>query len=369
MTQVPFRADHVGSLLRRAEVRDARAAFAAGTIDRDALQQVEDTAIRQQIARQESIGLQGITDGETRRAAWHLDFFEGLLGTEARMGEAVQFTGAAAHKVKILHVTGKLGFGAHPMLQHFRFLDANTRNTAKMTIPSPIMLFSALRDWRECVDAGVGKNLDEIYEELGLVYREVLKGFHAAGCRYLQMDECNLAFLCDPNTRERLKARGDDPDEMLERWIKLISSALQDRPAGMFVTTHICRGNFRSTWAAQGGYEPIAEKLFNRVDVDGYFLEYDSERAGGFEPLRFFPGGNKRLVLGLISSKTGTLERAEDIKRRIEQARQYVDLEQLAVSPQCGFASTLKGNALTLEDEKAKLHLVVEVAEEVWGNA
>lgn len=364
--QAPFRADHVGSLLRRADVRQARAAAAEGKLDRGQLQAIEDDAIRALIARQEAIGLQGITDGETRRAAWHLDFFEGLQGTAARQGEAVHFAGATAHKVKIMHVTGPLGFGQHPMLEHFRFLKAHTGKTAKMTIPSPIMLFSALRDWRDCVDPGVNRTLDEIYDDLGRTYRAVLKGFYDAGCRYLQMDECNLAFLCDPTTRERLKARGDDPGEMLERWIKLINSALEGRPAGMTVTTHICRGNFRSTWAAQGGYEPIADALFNRVDVDGYFLEYDTERAGGFEPLRLFPRGRKRLVLGLISSKTGTLERPADIKRRIDQAAEYVDLGQLAVSPQCGFASTEEGNVLAEEEQWAKLRMAVEIARDVW---
>jgi 5-methyltetrahydropteroyltriglutamate--homocysteine methyltransferase len=370
MQQGPFRADHVGSLLRRTDVRDARAAVAAGNMQRSQLKAIEDDAIRTLIARQESIGLQGITDGETRRAAWHLDFFEGLQGTAARLGDAVRFAGVPAHKVKIVYVTGKLGFGEHPMLEHFRFLkahiDATAKATAKMCIPSPIMFFSALRDWRECVDPGVKPDLDEIYDQLGRTYRAVLKGFYDAGCRYLQMDECNLAYLCDPAARARLKARGDDPQQMFERWIELLNSALEGRPAGMTVTTHICRGNFRSTWAAQGGYEPIADQLFNRVNVDGYFLEYDTERAGGFEPLRLFPRSGKRLVLGLISSKTGTLERADDIKRRIDQATEYVDLEQLAVSPQCGFASTEEGNVLAEEEQWAKLRMAVEIARDVW---
>jgi 5-methyltetrahydropteroyltriglutamate--homocysteine methyltransferase len=366
----PFRADHVGSLLRSAEVRDARVKAAEGKMSAAELTAIEDAAIQKAIAKQESIGLKSITDGETRRATWHLDFLERLDGVDTVIGEALAFKGATPHKTKNLRVVGKIDFSGHPMLEHFKFLKQHTRATPKMTIPSPTMLFSAMRDWRDYLAPGVYSDLDELYADLGRAYGKAIRAFGDAGCRYLQLDDCNLSYLCDSSAREKMAARGDDPDRLLDHWSRLINSALAERPAGMIVSTHICRGNFRSTWMAQGGYEAIADTLFNRIDYDGYFLEYDSDRAGGFEPLRFVPkSGNKHIVLGLVTSKTGELENKEDIKRRIEHAAQYVDLNRLCLSPQCGFASTEEGNLLAEQQQWAKLARVVEISREVWQDA
>lgn len=366
----PFRADHVGSLLRTAAVRDARMQAAEGKMSAAQLAAVEDLAIEDAIAQQESIGLKSITDGETRRAAWHLDFLERLDGVEAVIGAALAFKGATPHKAKNLRVVGKLDFSGHPMLEHFSFLKQHTHATPKMTLPSPTMLFSAMRDWRDYLAPGVYSDLDELYADLARAYGKAIRAFGDAGCRYLQLDDCNLSYLCDASAREKMAARGDAPERLLERWSQLVNAALAERPAGMMVSTHICRGNFRSTWMAQGGYEAIADVLFNRFDYDAYFLEYDSDRAGGFEPLRFVPSsGDKHIVLGLVTSKTGELENKDDIKRRIEQAAQYVDLNRLCLSPQCGFASTEEGNLLAEQQQWAKLARVVEIAHEVWNDA
>jgi 5-methyltetrahydropteroyltriglutamate--homocysteine methyltransferase len=367
-TTPPFRADHVGSLLRTQSVKRARAERAAGQLSSVALHAIEDQAIRELIERQEGIGLKSITDGEARRTAWTTDFLRELDGVTSTLGEAAAFQGAAPHRTTIMKVTGRLGFSGHPMLEHFKFLRAHTRGTPKFTIPSPTMLASASRDWREIVDRGVYPTLEEMFLDLGLTYRKAIKAFADAGCRYLQLDDCSLAYLCDPKIRRQMKERGDDPDAMFNSWIELINSALHDKPAGMVVSTHICRGNFRSTWFTEGGYEPIADALLNRINYDAYFLEYDSDRAGGFEPLRFLPkSGGKVVVLGLITTKSGQLEEKDNIKRRIDQASAYVDAERLCLSPQCGFASTEQGNALSEEEQWAKLSLAVDLAEEVWG--
>jgi 5-methyltetrahydropteroyltriglutamate--homocysteine methyltransferase len=366
----PFRADQVGSLLRPASVKAARERWASGALDDQGLREVEDEAIADAVARQEAIGLQSITDGEMRRAAWTTDFLKGLDGVSVVVADAVTFKGATPHKTKLMTVTGKLGWSGHPMLEHFGFLKSHTNATAKMTIPSPMMLTSPTRNWREVVDQDVYPTLEALYEDLGKAYREAIKAFADAGCRYLQIDDCSFAFFCDPAVRQKIADRGDDPDALLDAWVGLINSALKDKPAGLTVSTHMCRGNFRSTWLAQGGYEPVAELLFNRLPFDAYFMEYDSDRAGGFEPLRRMPAASDKIVvLGLVTTKSGVLEDRDEIKRRIDQAASYIPLERLCLSPQCGFASTEEGNVLAEEEQWAKLASIVEIADEVWGNA
>ena len=252
------------------------------------------------------------------------------------------------------------------MLGHFRYLAERTSRTPKMTLPAPAMLVSALRDWRQIVDADVYPDIAEFYHDLGLAYRDAVAAFYAAGCRYLQFDDVNLAYLCDPKSQAAIRERGDDPDTLLDYWVDTVNTAISGRPADLVVTTHICRGNFRSTWLAEGGYEPVADALFNRYEYNGYFLEYDSDRAGGFEPLRFVPEGDKFVVLGLVTTKTGALEDLDTIRARVEQASRYVPLERLSLSPQCGFASTEEGNLLTEDEQWAKLAEVVDFAAEIW---
>ena len=373
MSTAPFHADHVGSLLRPRELVDARGRHYRGEASVAELKSVEDHAIRQLINRQEAIGLHAITDGELRRDSWLLDFLAGLSGTrvvEREVPAAIR-SGDPSYvpTMKLATVVGKLRFDGHPLLEHFRFLKEHTRATAKMTIPSPTMLITATRDWRDVVDVSVYPDVQEVYHDLGLAYRNAIRAFYDAGCRYLQLDDVNLAYLCDTSMRAKLKARGDDPDALLETWVRTLNSALAGRPKDLAVTTHICRGNFRSKWFAQGGYEAIADTLFNRLDYDGYFLEYDSERAGGFEPLRFVPRGHKRVVLGLVTTKTGQLEDKDVIRQRVEAATRYVRLEQLALSPQCGFASTHEGNDLSEQQQWAKLSEVVELARDIWPDA
>jgi 5-methyltetrahydropteroyltriglutamate--homocysteine methyltransferase len=371
--KAPFRADHVGSLLRPADVREARAQFARAQIEREVLTEIENRAIDRIIARQESVGLRGVTDGELRRDNWMLDFLSGLGGTKVveREPSAALQTGAPMPRqpMKVTIVSGKLRFEGHRLLEHFCFLKEHTRATAKMTIPSPTMLVSASRDWREVVERTAYTRVEDLYADLGEAYRRAIHAFYDAGCRYLQLDDVNLAYFCDASMREKLKARGDDPDAMLEQCIGMLQTVLRGRPADMTITTHICRGNFRSAWFAQGGYEPIAATIFNRLDYDGYFLEYDTERAGGFEPLRHLPKGPKKVVLGLVTTKSGALEEKDTIKRRVEAASRYVDLNQLCLSPQCGFASTEHGNLLSEEEQWAKLAEVVELAREIWPDA
>ena len=360
----PFRADHVGSLLRPQELREARGKRERGEIKAEQLKSVEDRAIKGVIAKQEAVGLKGVTDGEYRREFWHIDFLTGLEGVEAYVSDhGIQFKGGET-KPKGLRVTGKIGFSGHPMIEHFKFLKENTKNTAKMTIPSPSVLH--FRGGRKAIPESVYRTMDEFYRDLGAAYRKAVRAFADAGCRYLQLDETNLAYLCDPEQRQMLKDRGDDPEKLPGIYADMINAAISDRPADMIITMHLCRGNFRSLWIAQGGYEPVAEILFNKINANGYFMEYDSERAGGFEPLRFVPK-NKTVVLGLVTSKTGTLETRDHLKRRLEDAAKYVDLEQLCLSPQCGFASTEEGNVLAEGEQWAKLSLIVEIANEVWG--
>ena len=366
----PHRADHVGSLLRPNVVKQAREAVANQTISEQKLKTIEDDAIRNVIKKQEAVGLKVVTDGEIRRSSFSGDFLSGLDGTTdewAQPGVVPKGDGAAPIKpIRIQRVTGKLGFSQHPMLAHFEFLKRNTSVTAKMTIPAPAMLISSSRDWRGIVDQSVYPTLDEMFADLASAYRDAVAAFYAAGCRYLQFDDVNLAYLCDPVWREKLKDRGDDPDYLLGAWAEVTNAAIANRPDDMFIATHVCRGNFRSNWFAQGGYEPIAEKLFTEFGYDGYLLEYDSDRAGGFEPLRFVPQGEKLIVLGLTTTKVGALEDRATIRSRIEAASHFVALDQLALSPQCGFASTEEGNVISESEQWDKLAEVVAIAREVW---
>ncbi|MGK9166349.1 5-methyltetrahydropteroyltriglutamate--homocysteine S-methyltransferase [Inquilinus limosus] len=360
----PFRADMVGSLLRTAPLKAAREQREQGAITAGELRAIEDQEIRKIVRRQEEIGLQAVTDGEFRRAFWHFDFLEYLDGVEGFWADhGIQFQGAQV-KPKAVRVVGKLGFSGHPMLEHFRFLKANTSRVPKMTIPSPSMLH--YRGGRQMIDAQVYPEMEGFYADLGQAYAGAVAAFADAGCRYLQLDDVSFAYLCDPEQRRMLAERGDDPVKQPEIYAGIINAAIAGRPSDMVISMHLCRGNFRSTFIASGGYEPVAELLFNGIGVDAYFMEWDTERAGGFEPLRFLPKG-KTVVLGLVTSKTGTLEKKDDIKRRIDEAAKFVDLDQLCLSPQCGFASTEEGNILAEDEQWAKLAMIVEIAREVWG--
>jgi 5-methyltetrahydropteroyltriglutamate--homocysteine methyltransferase len=360
----PFRADHVGSLLRPAKLKEARAARERTSIGAQQLKAVEDECIRDVIRKQEEIGLQSITDGEFRRSFWHYDFLEGLDGVESYLAEkGLAFKGATL-RPKFLRLNGKVGFSGHPMLEHFKFVQHNTRHTPKMTLPAPSALH--FRGGRDTVLPEIYPDMADFYRDLGEAYRKAVNAFAAAGCRYLQLDEVYLVYLCDPELRAFVKNRGEDPDALVHIYADLINRAIADVPADMTITMHLCRGNFRSTYMASGGYEPVADVLFNQIKVNGYFMEYDTARAGGFEPLRFAPK-DKIVVLGLITSKSGRLESKDEIKRRIEEATKFVPLDQLCLSPQCGFASTEEGNLLAEEEQWAKLKRVIEIAEEVWG--
>ncbi|MBV1701647.1 MAG: 5-methyltetrahydropteroyltriglutamate--homocysteine S-methyltransferase [Hyphomicrobiales bacterium] len=364
MQPQPFRADHVGSLLRPEAVKTARAQLAAGQIDHAQLKAIEDREIIALIQQQEKIGLHSITDGEMRRAWWHFDFLGGLDGvTMVPVEHGIQFAGVAT-KAEAPRVTGKLGFSHHPMVEHFKFLAAHTQRTPKMTIPSPSMLH--YRGGRKMINMGVYKDMDGFYADLGQAYHKAVGAFADAGCRYLQLDDVSFAYLCDPEQRKMLMDRGDDPIKQPQIYADMINAAVAGRPKDMVISMHLCRGNFRSTFVAAGGYEPVAELLFNKINVDAYFMEWDNDRAGGFEPLRFLPKG-KKVVLGLVTSKSGTLEKRDDILRRIEEASRHAPLEQLCLSPQCGFASTEEGNVLAYEEQWAKLSMIVDIAKEVWG--
>ena len=362
----PFRADMVGSLLRTASLKEARRQRIQGLIDDAALKRVEDDEIRALIKRQEAIGLRAVTDGEFRRAYWHFDFLERLSGVTSMAGDSgMNFKGGVG-VAKVLKVVGRVDFAGHPMIDHFRFVKDNTNRIAKMTIPGPSMLH--YRGGRKMVDAKVYPDMEPFYDDVGAAFAKAIRAFYDAGCRYLQLDDISFAYLCDPAQREMLRERGDDPDKQPERYAGMVRRALRDKPKDMVVTMHLCRGNFRSSFIASGGYEPIADLLFNSMPIDGYFMEWDTDRAGGFEPLRFLPKG-KTVVLGLVTSKTGTLEKPDDIKRRITEASRFADIDQLCLSPQCGFASTEEGNTLAEAEQWKKLEMIVKIAEEVWGRS
>jgi len=362
----PFRADHVGSLLRPPDLQAARAEHAAGRLPPEALRAIEDRCIERAIRMQEDIGLRAATDGEYRRAYWHYDFVGGLAGVEVYEPEQkVAFKGATLPHA--LRVNGRIGWDKPVFIDDFRATAARVRTAvAKQTIPSPSVVH--FRGGRGAIDSNAYPDMDRFFADLGSTYAQAVAAFDAAGCRYLQIDEVNIAYLCDPEQIAGLRRRGEHVEGLLGIYADMINAAIGGRRSPeMAISMHLCRGNFRSTFIASGGYEPVAETLFNRIDVDAYFMEYDSERAGGFEPLRFVPRGPKVVVLGLVTSKTGELESKDELKRRIDAAAKYLPLEQLALSPQCGFASTEEGNLLTEAQQWAKLELCVEVAREVWG--
>ena len=359
----PFRADHVGSLLRPAELKQARAAKLA----KDQLREIEDRCIRDAVALQEAAGLQSVTDGEFRRAFWHVDFLTGFEGIAATQGQyALKFHGeggAESETRSMMVVNSKVKRTRPVMLDHFRFLKSNTRNTAKLCIPAPTYLH--MRGGRRVVNEKAYPDVEEFWSDITLAYRQEIADLAAAGLEYLQIDDVSFATLCDENIRAQVRRDGEDPDTLPFLYAKIISSIVAQRPGNMGVTMHTCRGNHASMWMAEGGYDKVAEAIF-QTEVDGFFLEYDTARAGGFEPLRFVPRG-KKVVLGLISTKTPVLEKKDLLKRRIGEAAKYVPLENLCLSPQCGFASSEVGNKLTEDDQKRKLALAVEVAREVWG--
>jgi 5-methyltetrahydropteroyltriglutamate--homocysteine methyltransferase len=355
-------------LLRSKALKDARGKHERGEISAEVLTETEDREIKALIARQEAIGLKSITDGEYRRESWQTDFLRELPGVETFIGDRrIPFKGSGVQpKQWVSRVKEKLGrFSGHPQIAHWRFVSDHTRQTAKVTIPSPSALH--FRQGRAAVPESIYPDMEEFYRDLGALYAQVVRGFADAGCRYLQLDEVNLAYLCDPSLREHVRARGDDPDKLPLTYAAMINAAIAEIPSDMTITMHLCRGNFRSSFVASGGYEPVAEILLNTIKVHGYFMEYDSERAGGFEPLRFLPKG-KTVVLGLVTSKTGQLESKDAIKRRIDEAARFAPLDQLALSPQCGFASTEEGNVLAEDEQWAKLRMIVEIADEVWGS-
>ncbi len=364
-TAPPFRADHVGSLLRSPAIKEARARRHRGEIDDAALGAVEDREIAAIVRRQEEIGLGAVTDGEYRRSWWHFDFYGALDGVEIYTPpQGIRFRGTQT-PARGVRVVGPLGFPAdHPMLGHFRFLRERSSRLPKMTIPSPSVLHFR---GHEAARRRVYPDPEAFFDALGETYAAAVRAFYDAGCRYLQLDDTVWAFLCSEEERARARARGHDTDQLPELYARAINRALAGRPAGMTVTMHVCRGNFRSRWISEGGYEPVAELLLGGLEIDGYFLEYDSARAGGFAPLRFLPPGPKVVVLGLVTSKSGALESADDIKRRIDEAAVQVDLDRLCLSPQCGFASTEDGNVLEEEEQWTKLRRIVALAEDVWG--
>jgi len=365
----PFRADHVGSLIRTPELIAARERHAAGEIDADALRAVRERAILEVVALQEGVGLKSITDGEYNRGSWQTDFllrFENVEPYQSRFTTTFHNEqGSAEGKPHAMRVVGKLGRPKSIFVDDFKFLKSVTRETPKITIPSPSILH--FRGGREAIDTAAYPDMQAFYQDLASVYAQEIGDLIAAGCRYLQIDETNFAYLCDPTLREQVQTNiGEDPGALPHVYARLINSAIAAKPDDMAVCIHVCRGNFAGRWMAEGGYEPVADVLFNEINVDGYFLEYDSARAGGFAPLSLVPK-SKRVILGLVTTKRGTIEAKDDIKRRIEEAAKFIDIDQLGVSPQCGFSSGIGGNTMGIEEERAKLRLVVEVAAEIWG--
>ena len=363
-TKPPFRADHVGSLLRPVALKKAREQRAKGEITPAQLKEIEDREIERVIKKQEDVGLLSITDGEFRRSWWHLDFLWGLDGIEKHIMDTGVAFAAVTTRNEGLKITGKVGFSRHPMIEHFKFVAAHTRRTPKITIPAPSAAYG--RPMRTPIDQKAYPKLDAFFEDLGRAYKKAVRAFADAGCRYLQLDEVFIAMLCDPKYRQAMKDRGDDPEKLGELYGDLINIAMSDIPSDMTITMHMCRGNYKSTFMGSGGYEAEQEILFNRIKVHGYFMEYDTERAGGFEPLKLLPK-DRHVVLGLVTTKTGRLESKDEIKRRIDAASKYISLDQLCLSPQCGFASTEEGNVLAEDEQWAKLRMIVEVADEVWG--
>ncbi|MEP7063912.1 MAG: 5-methyltetrahydropteroyltriglutamate--homocysteine S-methyltransferase [Betaproteobacteria bacterium] len=363
----PFRADHVGSFLRPRKLLDAREQHKAGTLSASALRAIEDESIRDIVRYQENLGLQGITDGEFRRTYFHIDFLTRLSGVTTKGGINVSFHSAAGNvdfAPPVMTVAGKVRHDQPIQRADFDFLRSVVTRTPKVSIPSPTMLH--FRGGRGAISADAYPDLEVFYADVAQAYRDEIADLAAAGCTYLQLDDTNLAYLCDTRMREGARQRGDDPDALPRRYAALINAAIAERPGNMTVCVHLCRGNFKSAWAAEGGYEPVAEVLFNELAVDGYFLEYDDARSGDFAPLRHVPKG-KTVVLGLVSTKVGQLEDKDDLKRRVDMAAKLVPLEQLCLSPQCGFSSTVHGNDIATESQTAKLALVVDTARDIWG--
>ena len=363
-TKPPFRADHVGSLLRPAALREARAKRAKNEISAGDLKAIEDHEIERVIKKQEEVGLKATTDGEFRRSWWHLDFLWGLDGVERHVMESGVAFAAVKTRAEGVQVSGKIGFSSHPMIEHYKFVADHTKATPKITIPAPSALYG--RPTATPINRSVYPDNDAMFHDLGQAYRKAVRAFADAGCRYLQLDEVFIAMLCDDNYREQMKARGDNPEKLGELYGDLINTAMSDIPADMTITMHMCRGNYKSTFMGAGGYDAVQEILFNKINVHGYFMEYDDARSGGFEPLKMLPKG-KQVVLGIVTTKTGTLESKDDLKRRIDEAAKFAPLDQLCLSGQCGFASTEEGNTLTEDEQWAKLARIVEVANEVWG--
>lgn len=367
-TVPPFRADHVGSLLRPPELLRARQQYDAGEISAEQLHTVEDDAIREVVRKQGEVGLRTATDGEFRRGSWHMDFIY-QLGGATRSDEQLHVEFRNTDGVKefapdALRINDRITLDHTIFADDFRFLRDNTDATAKLTIPSPSMVH--YRGGKAQLDSDVYPDEEQFWDDLTAAYAEQIRRIAAEGCQYLQLDDTSLAYLNDPRQREMLAARGDDAEHQHEHYIRRMNKALAGRPDGMNVTTHMCRGNFQSSWVAEGSYEFVAEVLFNELDVDGFFMEFDDSRSGGFEPLRFVPKG-KQVVLGLVTTKRGDLETKDELKRRIEEASKFVPLEQLCLSPQCGFSSTVEGNSLTQDRQWEKLELIVQTAQEVWG--
>ncbi|NKC11926.1 MAG: 5-methyltetrahydropteroyltriglutamate--homocysteine S-methyltransferase [Gammaproteobacteria bacterium] len=372
MTQTLYRAEHIGSLLRPPAVHRAREQCGAGRLTggrfttSDALRAVEDQAIAEVVGLQESVGLPVVTDGEYRRSFWHYDFMSGLSGLDLVERDAgVQFHGI---KLRPIHptITGRLDFpDDHPMLAHFSYLGSVAKALPKISIPGP----SACHFRTAAADIAPQEYTEQevLLEDIARVYNKAVHAFYAAGCRYLQMDDIFFAYLCDDKHREQKRAEGLDPDWLIERYAAMMQQAIADRPADMTIGMHLCRGNFRSTWAADGAYDPAADAIFNQTSVDVYFMEYDSERAGGLEPLRLLPKGSKRVMPGFMTTKTGALESMDDLRRRFDEASKFADLDQLGIAPQCGFASTEEGNILSVDEQQRKLELIVHTAERIWG--
>ena len=363
----PFRADHVGSMLRPKTVLEARERRERGEITAEELREIEDAAIKKVVKQQEDIGLRSVTDGEFRRAFFHIDFLEHLAGVVVKGGIPIKFRSASGEREFApprMEVVARLERTRQIAVEDFAFLRETTSRTAKLSIPSPTMLH--FRGGRKAISEEVYPDIEEFFADLARAYRDEIAALGAAGCTYLQLDNTNLAYLCDPAMRERTREIGENPDELPGLYARIINDSIAARPPEMTVCIHLCRGNFRSSWVAEGGYEPVAEVIFSELNVDGFFLEYDDERSGGFEPLRFMPK-EKTVVLGLVSSKLPALESKDELNRRVDEAARYVPMEKLALSPQCGFSSTVEGNEITEDDQIAKLRLVVEVAREVWG--
>lgn len=365
-TKAPFRADQVGSLLRPKELADARVKLRAGQMNEAEYGAIRDKCIREVVAKQEAVGLKGVTDGEFSRDWWHIDFLERLDGVKAVLEKPLIGFQGSDEQPPILHVTGKVARSKPIFTEYFKFLKSVVKQTPKITIPAPAMLYH--RGGRAKVSMEVYPDLAQMWSDVSAAYKKEIDDYVANGCKYLQIDDVSFAYLCDPKYRETFEKNGDDPNKLLRTYTNAINQAIAGRPADLTVTTHTCRGNFKNTWAASGGYEPVAELMLNELNVDGYFMEFDSDRSGGFEPLRFFPKGSKKqVVLGLITTKSPVLEDVDTVCKRIDEAAKHVPLENLCISTQCGFSSTHHGNSLTLDEQWRKLELVVKIARKVWN--